>query len=45
LEEQVEAEEVENEEADLGEGESIVLSNLSRPLSLISTRLILTLLA
>jgi len=45
LEEQVEAEEVENGEADLGEGESIVLPNLSQPLSLISTRSILTSLA
>jgi len=45
LEEQVEAEEVENGEADLGEGESIVLPNLSRLLSLISTRSILTSLA
>jgi len=42
LVEQVEAEEVENREVDLGEGESTVLPNLSRPLSLISTRLILT---
>jgi len=45
LEQQVKAEEVENEEADLGEGESTVLPNLSRPLSLISTRSILTSLA
>jgi len=45
LEEQVEAEEVENGEVDLGEGESTVLPNLLRPLSLISTRLILISLA
>ena len=41
----MEAAEVENGEADLGEGESTVRANLLQPLSLISTRLILISLA